>query len=156
MRIYGIDFTSAPCAQKPITVALCRVEGEQLILDATAALESMECFHNLLASDGPWVAGMDFPFGLPRDCVPSMNWVAGLGNLCRIGGRDAGQRISRFGTRCNGRTNSGSALFPARSGSRGGRPEPDECDSAAGWIDVSCRRAVVAGQRSDGVADESG
>ena len=74
MRVYGIDFTCAPSARKPITCALCRLEDERLYLDALCLLESMECFHNLLASDGPWVAGMDFPFGLPRDFVQPVNW----------------------------------------------------------------------------------
>ena len=74
MRVYGIDFTSAPSARKPITCALCRVEEDRLYLDAMCALESLECFQNLLASDGPWVAGMDFPFGLPRDFLQPLNW----------------------------------------------------------------------------------
>jgi len=74
MRVYGLDFTSAPSARKPITCALCRVEEDRLYLDAMCALESLECFHNLLASDGPWVAGMDFPFGLPRDFLQPVNW----------------------------------------------------------------------------------
>jgi hypothetical protein len=75
MRIYGIDFTSAPSTRKPITCALCRIEGGRLYLDALCTLESLECFHNLLASDGPWVAGMNFPFGLPRDFLLPVNWA---------------------------------------------------------------------------------
>lgn len=74
MRVYGIDFNCAPSARKPITCALCRLEDDRLYLDALCTFESMECFHNLLASDGPWVAGMDFPFGLPRDFVQPLNW----------------------------------------------------------------------------------
>lgn len=74
MRVYGIDFSSAPSARKPITCALCRVEEDRLYLDAMCAIESLECFQNLLASDGPWVAGMDFPFGLPRDFLQPLNW----------------------------------------------------------------------------------
>lgn len=74
MRVYGIDFTSAPSARKPLTCALCRLDGERLLLDALCAFESLECFGNLLCSEGPWVAGMDFPFGLPRGFLEPLAW----------------------------------------------------------------------------------
>ena len=74
MRVLGIDFTSAPCARKPLMAALCRLEGRRLGIDALCTFESMDCFRNLLGCDGPWVAGMDFPFGLPRDFVRPLPW----------------------------------------------------------------------------------
>ena len=101
MRVYGIDFTSAPSASKPITCALCRVEEDRLYLDAMCALESLECFHNLLTSDGPWVAGMDFPFGLPRDFVRPVNWspdweayVASAGAMPRTEFRELARSVA--------------------------------------------------------------
>jgi hypothetical protein len=74
MRVYGIHFTSTPCRHRPLRVALCRFDGDRLSLDALCAFESAECFHNLLRSDGPWVAGLDFPFGLPRGFVRPQSW----------------------------------------------------------------------------------
>jgi hypothetical protein len=74
MRVYGIHFTSTPCARRPLRVALCRLDGRRLSLDALCAFESFECFRNLLHSSGPWVAGLDFPFGLPRDFVHPQSW----------------------------------------------------------------------------------
>jgi hypothetical protein len=101
MRIYGIDFSSAPSARKPITCALCRVQQDSLYLDAICALESLECFHNLLASDGPWVAGMDFPFGLPRDFLAPLNWsldweayVSSAGAMPRAEFRDLARAVA--------------------------------------------------------------
>ena len=67
LRIIGIDFTSAPSPRKPLTVAMCRLEGRRLHVDALCEVQSLDCFANILATPGPWVAGMDFPFGLPRD-----------------------------------------------------------------------------------------
>ena len=101
MRIYGIDFSSAPSARKPITCALCRVQQDSLYLDAICTLESLECFHNLLASDGPWVAGMDFPFGLPRDFLAPLNWsldweayVSSAGAMPRAEFRDLARAVA--------------------------------------------------------------
>ena len=105
MRIYGIDFSSAPSARKPITCALCRVQQDALYLDAICALESLECFHNLLASDGPWVAGMDFPFGLPRDFLAPLNWsldweayVSSAGAMPRAEFRDLARAVAAWRT----------------------------------------------------------
>ena len=74
MRVFGIDFTSAPCARKPVTCALANLDGGRLILHGLCALDSLDCFENLLRCDGPWIAGMDFPFGLPRDFLEPANW----------------------------------------------------------------------------------
>lgn len=101
MRVFGIDFTSTPSARHPITCALCRVEEERLYIDAMCALESLECFHNVLASDGPWIAGMDFPFGLPRDFLQPVNWspdwetyVASAAAMARSEFRDLARSVA--------------------------------------------------------------
>ena len=44
-----------------------------------------------LSRDGPWVAGFDFPFGLPREATRDLGWPANWGDLvlhCRSLGRD--------------------------------------------------------------------
>lgn len=74
MRIYGLDFTSAPRPRKPMTVAACTLDGSCLHVDGLVALESFEVFENFLAQDGPWMAGMDFPFGQPEVLVRSLGW----------------------------------------------------------------------------------
>lgn len=74
MIFYGIDFTSAPRRKKPITVARCSLSGEELSLEEVEAFTSLEEFTGLLHRDGPWAAGMDFPFGLPREFVEAMGW----------------------------------------------------------------------------------
>lgn len=74
MKIYGLDFTSAPSSKKPITCAQCRVDGDTLRLEAFCVLESFAAFEDFLARIGPWVAGLDFPFGQPRKLVENLRW----------------------------------------------------------------------------------
>ncbi|MCP5150126.1 MAG: DUF429 domain-containing protein [Ectothiorhodospiraceae bacterium] len=74
MQIFGVDFTSAPRRAKPITCAACRLEGATLHVDALVAFDSFEVFENFLGQTGPWLAGLDFPFGQPRDLVAALDW----------------------------------------------------------------------------------
>ena len=76
MQLLGVDFTCAPTRRKPITVARGQLVGAVLRLQALEALPTMAGFEALLAEPGPWLAGFDFPFGLPREFVDSQ----GLGS----------------------------------------------------------------------------
>lgn len=69
MRIYGIDFTSAPRRAKPVTCAGCRLEGDRLSLERIELLSDFGAFEAMLQRPGPWVGGFDFPFGQPRELV---------------------------------------------------------------------------------------
>ena len=74
MRIFGLDFTSAPRRRKPMTCAACTFTGDALLVDGLVALESFEVFENFLTQEGPWMAGMDFPFGQPRVLIDALGW----------------------------------------------------------------------------------
>lgn len=74
MRVFGLDFTSAPRAAKPIACAACTLDGDRLWLDAFAAFHEFELFENFLDRDGPWIAGIDFPFGQPARLVRGLGW----------------------------------------------------------------------------------
>src|SRR2546423_14486118 len=67
MKIYGVDFTSAPCRRKAITVAAGRLKGMTLAIQGIERLETFSAFEALLARPGPWIGGFDFPFGLPAE-----------------------------------------------------------------------------------------
>ena len=41
MRIYGLDFTSAPSYRKPITCAVCTMTADRLRVEGLIALTSM-------------------------------------------------------------------------------------------------------------------
>jgi len=74
LRIYGVDFTSAPRKSKPITVARCSVKRRVLHVEGFERLEDFGAFEALLARPGPWIGGFDFPFGLPAELVRDLGW----------------------------------------------------------------------------------
>ena len=65
MKIFGIDFTSAPNRKKPISIAEGKLQQGNLILQRIHTLASFDEFEDFLKHRGPWIAGIDFPFGLP-------------------------------------------------------------------------------------------
>ena len=74
MRIWGIDFTSAPTKSKPITVAQCRLTDGELIVSCVRSLADFHSFEQTLRARGPWVAGIDMPFGQPRKLINAFRW----------------------------------------------------------------------------------
>ena len=94
MNVYGLDFTSRPSRLKAITCAKCQLDGDRLVVDYLQRLESLDAFDAFLDSPGPWIAGIDFPFGQPRRLVENLNWpgswagyVAHVASLSREGFR---------------------------------------------------------------------
>jgi hypothetical protein len=76
LRIYGVDFTCAPRRAKPITAAVGLLKNNVLELQEVEFLQSFGEFEALLARPGPWIAGFDFPFSLPRELVHDLGWPA--------------------------------------------------------------------------------
>ena len=65
MKIFGIDFTSAPNQKKTMTVAEGDIKQGNLIIQKIHPLASFDDLEDFLKQKGPWIAGIDFPFGLP-------------------------------------------------------------------------------------------
>lgn len=80
MRVYGLDFTSAPGKGKPLAVGRCLLDGGVLRLDGFDLFEAYGPLEALLRSDGPWIMGCDFPFSHParlvRECGEHLNRTA--------------------------------------------------------------------------------
>ena len=76
--VIGVDFTSAPRARKPLTVAVGRlVEGPRPAiyhLDAIRELATLAAFDDLLREPGDWLGGFDLPFGQPRTLIEHEGW----------------------------------------------------------------------------------
>lgn len=83
MDIYGIDFTSRPCKRKPITLRHCRLEGDLLRTLKPCSLECFADFEKALGRPGPWIAGIDFPFGQARRFVVDVGWPLDWKNYVR-------------------------------------------------------------------------
>lgn len=77
MKIYGIDFTSRPSKSKPLVSVEGRLEGDTLSFVAIRKLSDFSCLRDMLASPGPWVAGLDFPFGQSSRFIENMEWPRG-------------------------------------------------------------------------------
>jgi hypothetical protein len=73
LTLWGVDFTSAPTPRKPIVVASGICVGRVLRLQQLQQLPRMVQFEELLQHSGPWLAGLDLPFGLPREFVQAQN-----------------------------------------------------------------------------------
>ena len=96
MKIYGVDFTSAPCARKQITVAVGHPNAGRLQIVELERLPDFASFEKMLERPGPWVAGFDFPFGLAREAVTDLSWPLVWPDLvahCRSLGRVEFKRL---------------------------------------------------------------
>ncbi len=86
MRIYGLDFTSAPSSGsskakrlKSLTLAVCTLENGLLKVDDFESLNGtfrgdFSKFEAWLRTEGEWIAGLDFPFGQPAQLIDDLNW----------------------------------------------------------------------------------
>jgi hypothetical protein len=74
MRVYGIDFTSSPGRGKPITCLACVLDGNRLQAQELSEWKDFEEFEGALRRPGPWIAGIDFPFGQSRHFIESIGW----------------------------------------------------------------------------------
>ncbi|MEO8003836.1 MAG: DUF429 domain-containing protein [Betaproteobacteria bacterium] len=90
--IHGIDFTSRPRPRKPVTVASGRLRNAAFHVEAIEEFPTWHDFESWLCRPGPWIAGFDFPFGLPREAVRDLGWPMQWPQLvehCRNLGREA-------------------------------------------------------------------
>ena len=86
MRIYGLDFTSAPSSGssaakrlKRLMLAVCTLENGVLRVDSFERLNGtftgdFSKFEAWLHTKGEWIAGLDFPFGQPAQLIDDLNW----------------------------------------------------------------------------------
>jgi hypothetical protein len=74
-HLLGVDFSSAPSAQKPIVVARGELLGAAVRLTGLQRLPSLAHYREgLEALPAPWLGAFDFPFGLPRELVLALGW----------------------------------------------------------------------------------
>jgi hypothetical protein len=100
--VFGIDFTSVPSTRKPLTAVRTRFDGSTLSFEALEHLADFDAFESRLAMPGPWIAGIDFPFGQSRRFVENIGWplswdgyVTEVSRLDRAGFRQALENYKR-------------------------------------------------------------
>jgi hypothetical protein len=74
LKVFGIDFTSSPRRRKPLTCLRCTLEDGVLIAGELKEWASFDLFEHALRRPGPWIAGIDFPFGQSRTFVENIGW----------------------------------------------------------------------------------
>lgn len=74
MQVYGIDFTSRPSPRKPLTCISCILEDDHLTAGDLIEWIRFEDFETALRQPGPWIAGIDFPFGQARKFIETIGW----------------------------------------------------------------------------------
>lgn len=77
LRIYGVDFSSAPSVRKPITIAVATLSCRSvpvLHLDRVDLASDWRAFETFLQTPGPWLGGFDLPFGQPRSLIEHFGW----------------------------------------------------------------------------------
>ncbi len=100
MHVYGLDFTSAPRREKPITCVAATLIESALHVESLVGFESFDTFENFLGSPGPWIAGMDFPFGQPEKLRRNLGWPDSWGEIARLVGElsaaEFGQLLTEY------------------------------------------------------------
>lgn len=74
MRIQGLDFTSAPGKRKPLIALGCELAEGVLHVINSHEMTDFKSFEEFLRLPGPWICGMDFPFGQPSSLVEALDW----------------------------------------------------------------------------------
>jgi len=87
-RVIGVDFTSAPSARKPLTIAVGRLVGagrqRRYRLDDIHELVTLDAFSTFLQDGGGWIGGFDLPFGQPRPLVEHEGWPTAWPDFVRF------------------------------------------------------------------------
>lgn len=66
MKIYGIDFTSAPSKNKPIACVEAWLESDTLHILKFYRFTNFPSFIDFLSRSPVWIAGVDFPLEIGR------------------------------------------------------------------------------------------
>jgi hypothetical protein len=76
MKVIGIDFSSRPTRRKPLTCLHGLLDGRVLNIDADAqeSFATFREFEEALQRPGPWIAGIDCPFGQSRRFIENAGW----------------------------------------------------------------------------------
>jgi hypothetical protein len=72
--VLGIDFTSSPRRAKRITCLYCTLDDNVLRADHLKEWRNFYELESALAAPGPWIAGIDFPFGQARKFIEGIGW----------------------------------------------------------------------------------
>ena len=145
--VFGIDFTSAPGARKPIRVAAGLRHGAVMRLTGLTALVSLDDFSAWLTRPGPWVAGFDLPFGLPRELVEHLGWPTDYAALmAHYAALSRAEIRDRFAAFCDARPAGSKFAHRACDGPAGSSPSMKWVNPPVAWmLHAGVPRLIAAG-----------
>jgi hypothetical protein len=115
MRTLGLDFTSSSSSAKANYLAEGTLDADVLHLASIRRLGGPATLGAVLHESGPWVLGIDFPFGLPEEFVDDQGWgrqwVEYATQASALSYEDFRKRSSAPGSGCR-TTRHREALFP--------------------------------------------
>lgn len=134
-HLHGIDFSSAPSAQKPIVVASGALSAGVVRLNRLQRLTSLVEFGTWLATPGPWLGAFDFPFGLPRELVLGLGWPRDWAELMRFyAGQPRALLRDRFAAFCAARPVGGKFAHRACDLPAGSSPSMKWVNPPVAWM----------------------
>ena len=99
-EVLGIDFTSRPCRSKQLTAVHCSFTDGVLRTERIESWDSLISFEQALLRTGPWVAGIDFPFGQSRKFISNIGWpntwAAYVSYACSLGKEGYCEALSAY------------------------------------------------------------
>jgi len=133
--LVGCDFSSAPSRRKPIVLAFGHAVQGRVVLEGLQTLETLPAFGHWLAQPGPWVAGFDFPFGLPRELVEHLgwplDWLDCIRHYCSLPREDIRERFAAF---CDARPAGGKFAHRAFDKRAGSSPSMKWVNPPVAWM----------------------
>jgi hypothetical protein len=155
--LLGVDFTSAPRRAKPITVARLEwVARDRWTLAGIESLADWPSFEAFLRRPGPWVAGFDLPFGLPRTLVEELGWPRTWRALVRhYASLDRTAIRERFAAFCDARPAGAKFAHRRTDGPAGSSPSMKWVNPPVAWMmHAGVPRLVDAGVAIPGLDDD--
>lgn len=101
MKVFGLDFTSSPTKKKPLVCAhgYGRSKSE-LEISKLELWTNFEEFEEFLYRNGPWIAGFDFPFGLPVSFLKNnglpLDWNNYVNSLAKLSKKELEEHVQKF------------------------------------------------------------
>ncbi len=133
--VAGIDFSSAPSRRKPVTLAVGRLLGSGVRLDALHDVADFAGLAAWLHRPGPWVAAVDFPFGLPRELVNTLGWPREWHALMRwYGAQPRAALPASFKAFCDARPAGAKFAHRATDGPAGASPSMKWVNPPVAWM----------------------
>jgi len=155
IAVFGVDFTSAPRRAKPIRVAEGRRHGAVTRLQGLTALASLDAFSTWLQRPGPWVAGLDLPFGLPRELLEHLGWPTDYAALmAHYSALSRAEIRALFAAFCDARPAGSKFAHRACDGPAGASPSMKWVNPPVAWmLHAGVPRLIEAGVHMPGHLD---